>query len=102
MKNVKARTAATTMVSANRFPADQSSKNASGIAGGVVTGVTGASVLSMGPPPVLGRRDDLDGLGADDVDDHHLRPRRQRVLERDGLVLGRAVLDVQRHLADAG
>src|SRR5688572_9161958 len=85
MKNVNASTAPRPTMAKIHCPVDQSSNSASGV------GVFGASVLSMGHPPVLGRRDDLDGLGADDVDDHHLRPRRQRVLERHRLVFRRPV-----------
>src|SRR5215213_6999325 len=98
MKNVKPTTAAATMTAADHWPAVQSSKSARGAAARVagVKIVSAACVigLSMCHSPVLGRRDDLDGLGADHVDDDHFRSGGQRVLERHRLVLGAAVLHV--------
>src|SRR3712207_590105 len=52
-------------------------------------------------PPVLRGRDHLDGVRADHVDHDHLGAAGQQVLERDGLVLGGAVLHVDLDLARA-
>src|SRR5687768_8133095 len=59
------------------------------------------SRLSMCHPRGFGCCDDLDGVGADDVDDDDLGSGWQVALKSAGLVLGGAILEVERDLAQA-
>src|SRR5262245_43366379 len=58
--------------------------------------------LSMGDPLLGWCRDDFDGIGADHGDDLDARAGGQGFVGGDGLVLDRAVLQVQMDLAGAG
>src|SRR5262249_4479413 len=80
------------------MPATTAAPSTMGKLSPLVCAKVSQSVLSMiAPPGITGG--DLDGVGADDADHHHLGPRGQRFFRRYGLIFHGSILHVEMHLA---